>query len=114
MYQTQSNVVEKNLIQTNVPLNDKNWFETGGPAKYYAEPTTTKQFQQALDFAKHNNLEISILGDGANSLISDDGFDGLVIKSAITDVGLSFNSPNGSIRMTELNPPKENDSSDEA
>jgi len=34
----------------------------------------------ALDFARTNNLDIFVLGEGANILISDAGFDGLVIK----------------------------------
>lgn len=68
------------LIQTNIPLKDKNWFATGGPARYYAQPTTGKEFEQALLFAHENNLAIFVLGQGANILISDDGFDGLVIR----------------------------------
>ena len=68
------------LIQTNVPLKDKNWFATGGLARYYAQPTTGQEFEQALLFAHENNVAIFVLGQGANILISDDGFDGLVIR----------------------------------
>lgn len=67
-------------IQKNVRLNNKNWFKTGGPARFYAEPQTEEEVVIALDFAQTNNLEIFILGEGANILISDDGFDGLVIS----------------------------------
>jgi len=68
------------LIQANVPLADKNWFRTGGNARWYCEPTTTVEFQTALTFAQDNGLEIFVLGQGANVLISDEGFDGLVIR----------------------------------
>jgi UDP-N-acetylmuramate dehydrogenase len=68
------------MIQKNIPLHDKNWFKTGGPAKYYCEPNSEVEFQEALAFARTNNLDIFVLGQGANILISDDGFDGLVIK----------------------------------
>lgn len=74
------------MIQTNIPLHDKNWFRTGGPAKYYCEPTSEFEFQEALAFARDNNLEIFVLGEGANILISDDGFDGLVIKPKLNNV----------------------------
>ena len=67
------------IIQENVPLADKNWFKTGGPARYFCEPETACDFQQALAFAKERNLEMFFLGEGANILISDEGFDGLVI-----------------------------------
>lgn len=67
-------------IQQNISLKDKNWFRTGGTARYFAEPTTAQEFQQALTFAHDNKLEIFVLGQGANILISDEGFDGLVIR----------------------------------
>lgn len=73
----------QSLIQTNIPLHDKNWFATGGLARYFAEPTTAQEFQSALHFAQENNLPVFILGQGANILISDEGFDGLVIRPMI-------------------------------
>jgi len=74
------------IIQENIPLNDKNWFATGGPARFFAEPTTGQEFQEALIFAHKNNLEIFVLGKGANILISDDGFDGLVIRPRLENI----------------------------
>lgn len=74
------------LIQTNMPLADKNWFGTGGPARFYCEPTNTEQFQEAIIYANTYDLEIFILGQGANILISDDGFDGLVIRPQLRNI----------------------------
>lgn len=71
------------IIQENIPLSDKNWFRTGGPARYFASVTTEQEFQEALTFAREFNLPIFILGGGANVLISDNGFDGLVIHSKL-------------------------------
>jgi UDP-N-acetylmuramate dehydrogenase len=68
------------IIQEQISLHDKNWFRTGGPARFYAEPTDAESFQLVLSFARENNLEIFVLGEGANILISDEGFDGLVIR----------------------------------
>lgn len=75
-----------NLIQANINLADKNWFKTGGPARFYARPSTLEEFQIALDFAHTQNLPIFVLGDGANILIADEGFDGLVIHPALTNI----------------------------
>ena len=71
------------FIQENVPLADKNTFQTGGNARFYTEPTTIDSFAQALNFAHMHNLEIFVLGGGANVLISDEGFSGLVIRPAL-------------------------------
>lgn len=73
-------------IQTNIPLKDKNWFQTGGSARYFCEPQTAQEFQQALAFAQENNLEIFVLGEGANILVSDEGFDGLIIRPRTGDI----------------------------
>lgn len=73
-------------IHTNVPLKDKNWFKTGGPARYFCEPTTPQQFQEALTFAKNNNLAMFILGQGANIVVSNAGFDGLVIRPQLNTI----------------------------
>src|SRR3990167_2294418 len=77
------------IIQTNIPLKDKNWFETGGPAEFFCEPKRAHEFQIALEFANKNNLEISILGEGANTLISDEGVKGLVIRAALNSIDLT-------------------------
>lgn len=74
------------LIQENIPLHDKNWFKTGGPARYFAQPVNAQQFADALIFARSNELPIFVLGQGANILISDDGFDGLIIRPMLKEI----------------------------
>ena len=34
----------KLIIHQDISLNDKNWFKTGGNAKYFCEPKTNEQF----------------------------------------------------------------------
>lgn len=93
-------------IQEQVPLKDKNWFKTGGPARYFCEPSSTQDFKEALSFAKKNNLEIFVLGEGANIVISDDGFDGLVIHPQKTipsiDQQTGFVTASAGTRMDDL------------
>jgi UDP-N-acetylmuramate dehydrogenase len=74
------------LIQHNISLADKNWFRTGGSARYFAEPQNELEFQDAIVFAQKNGLEIFVLGQGANILISDEGFNGLVIRPQLKNM----------------------------
>ena len=84
---SQNRVVNHALeILENVPLADKNSFGTGGPARFYCRPISAQTFAQALDFAHNNSLEIFVLGGGANILIHDQGFSGLVIHPALQDI----------------------------
>lgn len=77
------------VIQENISLADKNTFGTGGPARFFCEPTTADEFAQALYFAEKHSLEIFVLGRGANILISDQGFSGLVIRPALQTINIT-------------------------
>ena len=74
------------VISQNVPLHDKNWFCTGGAARFFCAPTTDYEFQQALMWGNEQQCPTHILGQGANTLISDDGFDGLIIRPMLNDI----------------------------
>ncbi len=75
----QSNPVHTFVIQNDIPLADKNWFRTGGVARFFTIPQTVQQFSDVILHAHNLKLPIFLLGAGANVLISDDGFDGLII-----------------------------------
>lgn len=77
-------IFKEMIYQHNLPLNDKNWFKTGGTAHCYAEPRDEVAFKQALLDANTQGLPIFIMGEGANILISDAGFKGMVIRPQLT------------------------------
>lgn len=58
----------------------------GGPARYFVEVNSKEELIKALIFSKEKSLKIFILGGGSNIIISDKGFDGLVIKINIKGV----------------------------
>ncbi len=66
-------------IQQDIFLQDKNWFKTGGPAAWYAQPETERDMQELISFAAALKKNIVVIGQGANILISDQGIDALVI-----------------------------------
>src|SRR3989344_7365215 len=68
------------LIEENVPLAPLTTFFIGGPARYFARVTTVEELKQSLDYARDKSLATLVLGGGSNVLVSDAGFDGLVIK----------------------------------
>jgi UDP-N-acetylmuramate dehydrogenase len=73
-------------IQENIPLKNLTTFRIGGPARFFCVATTVEELQQAITFAKKNNLAIFPLGGGSNILVSDSGFSGLVIKIEIKGI----------------------------
>ena len=67
-------------VRQNVSLKQYSTFRTGGPARFFAEPSNENELKEAFEFAREKGLEVFILGNGSNCLISDNGFDGLVIR----------------------------------
>ena len=67
-------------VSENVVLAPYSTFRTGGPARFFTEPSDEAGLLEAFRFASENRLEVFVLGNGSNCLISDKGFDGLVIR----------------------------------
>jgi len=67
-------------FQDNVPLAPLTTIGIGGPARYFFRAQTVDEISEALTWARENSQPVFILGGGSNLLISDDGFDGLVLQ----------------------------------
>jgi UDP-N-acetylmuramate dehydrogenase len=73
-------------LQENVPLAPYTTFKIGGPAKYFIVAKTSDEMVQAVKEATTANIQWIVLGGGSDVLVSDKGFDGLVIKSELREV----------------------------
>jgi len=73
-------------IKENISLSSLNWFRTGGAARYFCEPVSPEDFRKSLQYARDQHLELFVLGEGANILVSDHGFPGLVIRPRNTAI----------------------------
>ena len=71
-------------IKRNVSLKEFTTFKIGGRAKYFLEIKDREKLISALKLAKELKTPFFILGGGSNLLVSDKGFDGLVIKTKNT------------------------------
>ena len=67
-------------IKKNILLKNCTTFKIGGKAKYFFIAKTQKDLISAVKTAKKNNLPFFILGQGSNLLVSDRGYNGLVIN----------------------------------
>jgi len=55
-------------------------FQVGGPAAYFLETNNSDLIEKAVKIAIKNQIPYSALGGGSNILVSDKGFNGLIIK----------------------------------
>lgn len=54
----------------------------GGNTKYFAMPYDDRELGEILLWAADKNVNYEVIGGGSNLLISDDGYDGLIISTA--------------------------------
>jgi UDP-N-acetylmuramate dehydrogenase len=71
----------KGSILSNVDLSDMTTYRVGGPAEWFAAPQNLEQLQAVREWAKDQNLPITVLGAGSNLLISDRGLPGFVLST---------------------------------
>jgi len=70
------------LIQFDYPLAPHLWLGIGGPARYYAEPTSRGELIELVRWASQQSIPVRVLGGGSNLIARESGFDGLVISMA--------------------------------
>lgn len=67
-------------ILPNEPMKNHTSFKIGGPVDLMIIPENEQQIINAINFAKDNNIDYFIMGNGSNLLIRDGGLKGIVIK----------------------------------
>lgn len=69
---------EQVLIQE--PMKNHTTFRIGGPAACFVRPQDAGQVERILHICRENEVPWFILGNGSNLLVSDRGFDGVIIQ----------------------------------
>ncbi len=93
-------------IRTNEPLAAHTTLQVGGPARWFAEVRNVAELAAARRFAVecaqlHADVEPPlVLGGGSNVLISDNGYNGLVIKLTLTGRTEAALDGAGTMRVT--------------
>jgi UDP-N-acetylmuramate dehydrogenase len=67
-------------MKENTPLAPFTTFLIGGPARWFAEAASEDEIVEATAWAQERKLALFVLGGGSNLLVSDAGFDGLVLR----------------------------------
>ena len=66
-------------LETNVSLRRYTTLKLGGPAEAFFQPETIDELMLGIHYFHDHNMPITLLGDGSNVLIHDDGIPGVVI-----------------------------------
>lgn len=88
----------------NEPLSEHTFLKIGGPADIFFEAVTTEDFRKAVVEARKLGVPITILGDGSNVLISDEGIRGLVLKDRSDKIEI-LGSDTEEVNLKKINAP---------
>ncbi len=75
-----------NRVLENEPLAKQTTMRIGGPARVFISTKNSDELVQAITTARKHKIPFFILGGGTNTISSDNGFDGLIIKNNSTNI----------------------------
>ena len=79
LYKKEISSLVNSKILFNEPLKKHTTFGVGGLASIFIYPSSIDDLKKILKYSFKNNIKIFFMGSGSNMLISDDGFNGIVI-----------------------------------
>jgi UDP-N-acetylenolpyruvoylglucosamine reductase len=68
------------VIEERVPLARFTTVGIGGPARWFARPSTEAELRDALTWARDQRVSVITIGLGSNLLVADEGVDALVLR----------------------------------
>ncbi|MBO4458811.1 MAG: UDP-N-acetylmuramate dehydrogenase [Butyrivibrio sp.] len=82
-----SNIIDdlrQYVSEDNFILNEKmsrhTTFRTGGPASLFISPADISELKKVMECLRTSGAEFFVLGNGSNLLVSDSGYDGVVVS----------------------------------
>lgn len=69
----------EHIVRQNVPLAPYTKLDIGGPAEYFAEPTSQEELVALVKRFADSDFGIRLIGSGTNLIVDDQGVSGLVI-----------------------------------
>ena len=81
---TKNEILELGINKINIlfdePMCNHTTFKVGGLAECYIKIDNIQDLRNILNYAKKNNINITVLGNGSNVLVLDKGISGIVLS----------------------------------
>lgn len=90
------------LLEENKPLAPLTTLGIGGPARWFVEAHSEGDVVEAVHWAHEAGVPVFVLGGGSNLLVSDAGFNGLVLHIALRGVLVADAGPDSSVRAYQV------------
>ena len=90
----------KEQVQYQEPMKKHTTFKIGGPAECFIQIEKQEELKQILKIAKENNIPITIIGNGSNLLVLDEGIKGITLKIKIEKIEIQEKEKENEIQIT--------------
>lgn len=74
-------ILDQKYIKINEPMSRHTTFRVGGKAKVLLCPATIDEMTSVIGLLKQNEIKYIVIGNGSNLIVSDDGYEGVAIKT---------------------------------
>lgn len=75
----ESKILSEN-VKYNIPMKNYTSFKIGGPAEYFVQIKNVEELQEALKIHQQTKEPLTIIGNGSNLLVNDNGIKGIVLQ----------------------------------
>ena len=72
-------IVGEENLKENESMTLHTTFRAGGLARYFVSPSNIEEIKKIIEVCKLNKIEYYVVGNGSNLLVSDKGYDGVII-----------------------------------
>ena len=78
--------IDKDRVLKNEPMSKHTTFKIGGPADVFVIINNLEELKAVIKLAKENNVELTCIGNGSNTLVKDKGIRGITIKLNLKEI----------------------------
>ncbi len=80
--------IQQENILYNEPMKKHTTFKIGGPAQIFIKIDNIEDLKKVLLFANKNNQQVTIIGNGSNLLVLDEGIKGITLNIRIEKIDI--------------------------
>lgn len=114
-----ANILTKEISQEQIfidePMSKHTSFKIGGMADIFVKVRNIKELKYVIEVAKKQDINLTIIGNGSNILVKDNGIRGIVVKTELNNIKIELailnkekreEIVNEEIEFTDFNLPK--------
>lgn len=79
-------IISKEKIKQNEPMKNHTSFKIGGPAEFFVKVNSVEELKELLQLCEINKIPLTIVGNGSNLLVLDNGIKGIVLKIELKQI----------------------------